>query len=78
LRNIREWYLGFSRVSNIIPNSIGESVAITSRRLRYLLECPEDDVGCRLLDSQPLELGRDLAAVVGRMVDHVPQYDPRG
>ncbi len=43
-----------------------------------MLERPVDEVGGELLDSQPLELGRDLPAVVGRVVDNVPQHDPWG
>src|SRR6266478_2377944 len=45
--------------------------------LRNLLEHPEDKVGLRLLNSEALELGGDLAAVVGRVIHYVPQQRPR-
>ena len=37
-----------------------------------------DQVGHRRLDSEPLELGRNLASVIGGMVDDLPQNGPRG
>src|SRR5438128_410412 len=48
----------------------------TSSLFLHLLEHPEDKVGGGLLDAEPLELGRDLAAVVSRVVDDVPQHGP--
>ena len=49
-----------------------------SRLLRDLLEDPVHQVGLRLLDPEPLELGRDLPPVVGGVIDDVAQYYPRG
>src|SRR5271165_2483266 len=44
----------------------------------HLLHNPPDQVGHRRLDSQALELGRDLASVIGGMVDNLPEDGPRG
>src|SRR5947208_4546325 len=45
--------------------------------LRELLDRPPDEVRLGLLDAEALELGSDLAPVVGGVIDHVPQHDPR-
>src|SRR5262249_50092803 len=55
------------RVAAILPSHL----------LRELFEGPQEQVRTRRLDAEPLELGRDLAAVVGRMIHQVSQHDPR-
>src|SRR6266852_7765136 len=45
--------------------------------LRDLLHHPEEEIRRRLFDSEPLELGRHLPAVIGRMIDNVAQHRPR-
>ena len=44
--------------------------------MRCLLDRPQDEVGRRRIDAEPLELGGDLAAVVGRVVDDVAEDGP--
>src|SRR5262245_62485174 len=38
-----------------------------------LLDHPKEEVGGRLFDPEPFELGGDLTAVVGRVTDNVAQ-----
>src|SRR5207237_6473700 len=45
--------------------------------LRDLLLHPPEEIRRRLFDSEPLELGRHLPAVIGRMIDNVAQHRPR-
>ena len=45
--------------------------------LGNLLDRPKEEVGVRLFDPEPFELGGDLAAVVGGVVDNVAQQRPR-
>src|SRR5437870_2974522 len=45
--------------------------------LRNLLHDPEEEIRQRLFDPEPLELGRYLPAVIGRMIDNVAQHRPR-
>jgi hypothetical protein len=46
------------------------------RLLRDLFDHPPEEVCDRLLDPKSFELGRDLAAVVGRVIDNVAEYGP--
>ena len=39
--------------------------------LRNLLDHPEEEVGGRLVDPEPFQLGGDLTAVVGGVIDNV-------
>src|ERR1700732_5218131 len=45
--------------------------------LRNLLNHPEDEIRSWLFDPEPLELGRYLPAMIGRMIDNVAQHRPR-
>src|SRR5262245_31995242 len=44
--------------------------------LGNLLDHPEEEVGNRLFDPEPFELGGDLAAVAGRVTDNVAPHRP--
>ena len=44
--------------------------------LLHLLHDPVDHVGHRRIDPQTFELGRDLPAMVGGVIDDVPQHRP--
>jgi len=52
--------------------SVRAFIHLSSRLLRDLFQGPEDEVRRRRLDTEPLQFGRDLAAVVGGVVDQVP------
>src|SRR5580700_8690780 len=45
--------------------------------LRNLLDHPPEEVRDRLFDPESFELGGDLTAVIGRVIDNVAQYRPR-
>jgi hypothetical protein len=47
-------------------SSLADPLSLASRRFRNLLERPVNEVGGRLLDSQPLELGRHEAVNLSR------------
>src|SRR5262249_4194161 len=44
--------------------------------LRNLLDRPKEEVGARLFDPEPFQLGSDLTAVIGRVIDNVAQHRP--
>src|SRR5215472_7383985 len=45
--------------------------------LGNLLDHPKEEVGGRLFDPEPFQLGGDLPAVVGGVIDNVAQQRPR-
>ena len=52
-----------------------QSRALATARL---LDGPDDEVGLGRRGAQASELGGDLAAMIGRVVDHVAKDGPEG